>query len=181
MSAPAQARLNTDAVVAAAMALLDRDGASALTLARLAKNLSIRPPSLFTHVASLEDLNRRIESVAASKLEGVLRTAAVGRSGKDALRCVSHEYRLFAKAHPGTYKMLFHQERAADRIVSCLALALAPDGDGEERTASARVVLSGLHGFLSLELAGQFVDRESADRSFDRLVKTLWKSLPKQG
>ena len=60
-----RAGLNSAAVVEAAARLADSEGLAAVTLAHLAEQLGVRPPSLYAHVASLEDLRRRLAARGA--------------------------------------------------------------------------------------------------------------------
>ena len=77
-----RAGLDADAVVAAAARLADAGGLGALTLARLAADLGVRPPSLYAHVLSLEDLRRRLAVRGARELAVELQVAAAGRAGR---------------------------------------------------------------------------------------------------
>ena len=56
-SAPAAGGgLTRAAIVAAAVAIADRDGLPAVSIRRVAGELGIRPMSIYTHVASKDDL-----------------------------------------------------------------------------------------------------------------------------
>jgi AcrR family transcriptional regulator len=48
--------LTRDAIVAAAIAIADNDGLDAVSIRRVAGELDVRPMSLYTHIASKEDL-----------------------------------------------------------------------------------------------------------------------------
>ncbi len=115
-----RAGLDSEAVVAAASEMADRDGLPALSLARLAGELGIRSPSLYAHVGGLEDLRRRIAIRGARELTADLQGAAAGVAGRDALAAVATAYRGFAVAHPGMYA------------------ALQPAGDSGRRVRGAR-------------------------------------------
>ena len=54
-----RAGLTPATVVDAAIALVDRDGPDALTLAAVADRLDVRAPSLYNHVDGLDDLRSR--------------------------------------------------------------------------------------------------------------------------
>ena len=49
--------LTRDAIVAAAVAIADRDGLRAVSIRRVAGELGIRPMSIYTHIASKDDLS----------------------------------------------------------------------------------------------------------------------------
>src|SRR5204863_7595562 len=80
----ARAGLSAEAVVDAAAELADREGLEAVTLARLAADAGVRPPSLYAHVAGLDDLRGRLAMRGRSELTTVMRNAATGRAGADA-------------------------------------------------------------------------------------------------
>ena len=120
-----RAGLDPEAVVSAAAGLADAEGLEAVTLARLAGRLGVRAPSLYTHVAGLPDLRRRLATRGARELAAALQTAVAGRAGSDALAAAAGVYRTYAREHPGTYAAT---QRAADL------------DDPEAATAAARLV-----------------------------------------
>ena len=175
-----RAGLDAESVVSAAGALADADGLSALTLARLADRLGIRSPSLYAHIDGLEDLRRRLAVRGARELAGALQTAAVGRSGGDALAAIAAAYRRYAREHPGTYAALQRSSdvtadpEAATRVVNVVLAVLRGYGvEGEDAVHATRVVRAALHGFVTLEAEDGFGIPLDLDQSFDRLVATL--------
>ena len=108
-----RAGLDAEAVVTAAAAVADADGLPAVTLARLAGDLGVRPPSLYAHVGGLPDLRRRLAARGARELGATLRAAATGRARGEALEALAGAYRAYALAHPGTYAAA---QRASDPL-----------------------------------------------------------------
>jgi AcrR family transcriptional regulator len=173
-------------VVALAVAIADGDGLDAVTLARVAAEAGVRPPSLYNHVAGREDLVRAIALIGIRELGAAMQAAAVGRAGDDALRAAAGAYRAYAHAHPGRYAAAMRAPAAGDEALAAAAAETAatvatllrawtlPE---EEMVHAVRAVRSGLHGFVALEADGGFglpVDREA---SFDRLVAALAAGL----
>ena len=72
--------------------MADEVGLAQLTLAALAERLGVRQPSLYKHIDSMADLHRSISLQAKHEFGEVLVRAAVGRSGSDAIRAMSHAY-----------------------------------------------------------------------------------------
>ncbi len=74
-----QARLSREAIVDAALALIDDDGVDSLSMRSVARRLSSDPKSLYNHVGGIDDLldavaERLLGSITAPALTGDLRT-----------------------------------------------------------------------------------------------------------
>src|SRR5260370_42016226 len=95
--------IDKDAVVRAAAKIADDYGWDALTLARVAKKLRVRPPSLYNHAGGLEGARRELNVLALRDLNTALSRATIGKSRDDAVRGPTTAYRAFVKRHPGTY------------------------------------------------------------------------------
>ncbi len=177
-----RAGLDANSVVAAAARLADAGGLGALTLARLAADLGVRPPSLYAHVVGLDDLRRRLAVRGARELAAELQQAAAGRAGNDALTAIADAYRTYAISHPGTYEALQHPPDLGDAeamaasaaVVGVVLAALRGyDIDGDDAIHAARIIRSALHGFVTLQSAGGFGIPLDLDETFERLVTTL--------
>jgi AcrR family transcriptional regulator len=182
-----RARLDTEAVVDAAAALADAEGLESVTLARLAAVLAVRPPSLYVHIDSLEDLRRRVGARGARDLAAELSRAAAGRARGDALRAVAHAYRAYGREHPGSYaaaqraRELQQDEQAVASAAAATDVVLAVLGgyglEGDDAVHAARTIRVAIHGFVSLEAEGGFAIDLSLDESFERLIATLDRGL----
>ena len=93
-------------MVAAAARLADAGGLRSLTLARLAADLGVRPPSLYAHVVGLEDVRRRLAIRGARELAAELHEPRREGRGPEALSAIAAAYRDYATSHPGTYEAL---------------------------------------------------------------------------
>ena len=163
--------------------LVDAAGFEALTLSAVAARLDVRPPSLYNHVDGLDDLRDAVRVAALEGLGAVIRDAAVGRSGADALRALAHAYRRWVRAHPGQYALTqsgiedapSEEVRAAGRAVVEVVLAtLRGFGlEGDEAIHAARALRSALHGFVLLETGAGFGMPIDVDASFDRVVEMI--------
>lgn len=179
--------LDTAAVVDAAAALADDEGLESVTLARLAAVLDVRSPSLYAHIASLEDLRRRLGARGARQLAVELGRAAAGRAGGDALRAVAYAYRAYAHKHSGSYaaaqraRELQRDDEAveAGREATDVVLAVLRGYglDGDDGVHAARTIRVALHGFVSLEAEHGFAIELSLDETFERLIATLDRGL----
>ncbi len=175
----ARAGLHPDAVVDAAARIADADGLDAVTLSRLAGELGVRTPSLYSHVDGLDDLRRRLAARGARELTDATQEAAAGRACGDALRAVAGAYRAYALAHPGRYEAaqraaLVAGDEAGVRAVRVFMSVLAGYGlTGDDAIHATRAVRAALHGFAALEAGGGFGMQQPVDETFERLVSLL--------
>jgi len=177
-----RAGLDPDAVVTAAAALADSHGLESLTLSRLAERLGVRPPSLYAHVAGLEDVRGRLAARGARELAGRLQAAAAGRARGDALAAVAEAYAAYAREHPGTYAALQRAPAADDeqgaaaaaQLLEVVTAVLRGYGlEDDDAVHAVRILRAALHGFVSLEAAGGFEMPVDLDETFARLVALL--------
>lgn len=182
-----RAGLDAAAVVEAAATFADEHGLESVTLARLAAEVGVRPPSLYAHVAGLEDLRRRLGARGARELAAEMSLAAAGRAGDEALHAVAHAYRSYGREHPGSYAAAqrAHQLQRTDEAVAAaraavdvvLAVLRGYGLDGDDAVHAARAIRVALHGFVSLEAEQGFAIELSLDETFERLIATLDRGL----
>ncbi len=183
-----RAGLSRSAVTEIALELVDAGGPTGfdtLTLAAVASKAGVAVPSLYKHVGSLADLRRLVATESVSELTRLLAGATIGRSGPEALRAAADALRSFAHAHPGRYaasQVAANLSDPADaqlaargaETVAVLAGALRGFELPTDLTTDAiRVLRSGIHGFVVLELGGGFGLPDDLDRSFVLLVDAL--------
>jgi AcrR family transcriptional regulator len=174
--------LDTEQVLDEAVSLADADGLQAVTLARLADELGVRPPSLYNHVDGRAALLRLITLRGLGELTEAIATAAAGLAGEDALRATAHAYRAYAHAHPGVYEATLAPSRREDpellaasgRLLELLAAIMRGWQLEDDRAIDAiRAVRSALHGFVALERSGGFAMPRARDASFEVLLQIL--------
>jgi AcrR family transcriptional regulator len=182
--------LDAERVVDAAAAIADADGLHAATLARVAEQLGVRAPSLYNHIDGRDALRRAIALRGVRDLTAALRTAAVGRSGPEALTAAARAYRAYAIAHPGRYAATVgapavddaeHRAAAAETVEVMLAVLRHWALDGDDAVHAVRAFRSAVHGFVALETGGGFGLPLDLDASFERLVATLAAGLDGSG
>ncbi len=182
-----RAGLDPAAVVAAAAALADEVGPANLTMGLLAERLGVRTPSLYKHVTSQEDLNRRIAALALNEAADVVGAATQGYAGRDALAAAAHAFRRFVVSHPGRYAATLGVEptasddplavsarRGLDSFVSVLRGYEIPASD---RDHALRMLRSLFHGFATLQAANGFQWSADVDESFDWLISFADRGL----
>lgn len=180
-------RLNRARVVEQAAVLANEDGGvAAVSLTGLAQALDIRTPSLYNHIAGLDDLQAALAAYGLRQLVAALRQAAGGRVGRDALAAMSVAYRAFAHANPGIYPLTLRAPDPDDatlvalsqELLQMLALVMASIGlTGDDALHAIRGLRAVLHGFVSLEAAEGYKMPLDADESFRRLLDTYLDGL----
>jgi len=174
-----RAGLDRDVVAATAAAILD--GGSELSLARVASELGVKPPSLYSHVDGLEGLMRRVAIGAIDGLADACREAVMGVSGRAALVSLAAAYRRFASEHPGVYPLTQvarpddpEVDAASSRVLEPVMAVLSSWGlEGREAIHAARTIRSAIHGFSLLETSGGFGLDVDQDESFDWMIDVL--------
>lgn len=180
-----RAGLSPDAVVNAAIGLLDSAGPEGVTLAAVAAATGVATPSLYKHIDSLDSLRRLIAVRSMNDLADRLTTAVLGRSQDDALRALMTAYRDYALAYPNRYAALPQQPvpdpglaAAGTRVIEVILAVLRGYGiEGHDAIHVARAVRAAAHGFASLQAAGAFQLAEDLDASYDRLIGMLTTGL----
>lgn len=187
-----RAGLDKPSVVAAAAALVNRDGVAALSLKRLAEELGVQTPSLYNHVAGLPGLERELALLGVRQLGDALTDAVIGKSGAAAVTALLNAYRAFVTANPGlaTYTVRPAALEAPDdaeriqaeaRIVQVAVAVVASFGlTGDDAIHAVRALRSVAHGFATLEAAGGFGIPLDLDESFRRLTAMVNAGLAQQ-
>ncbi|HEU5029019.1 MAG TPA: TetR-like C-terminal domain-containing protein [Spirillospora sp.] len=178
-----RAGLTPDAVVDAAIAVVDAGGPGALTLAAVAGRAGVATPSLYKHVRNLAELRQLVTARILDELADRLGTAAMGRSRDDAVAAVMRAYRGYVVEHPSRYASMEQSaedvrfsEAAAERLLGVIFAALRGYGlDGPDLVHATRCLRSAVHGFAILEAAGGFGLPEDLEASYERLI-TLFTS-----
>jgi AcrR family transcriptional regulator len=172
--------LNRAVVIETAVEMANRAGnVEAVSLTALAQALNVRVPSLYNHVANLEDLQYGMAVFGAQRLLDELRRAAAGRAGREALSAIADAYLCFARTYPGIYPLTIRAPKPEDEelaaigqeLIQLLLLVFASLGLQEEDALHAlRGLRAVLHGFVALEAAEGFKMPLDLDESFRRLV-----------
>ncbi|GAA4454991.1 TetR/AcrR family transcriptional regulator [Phytohabitans houttuyneae] len=182
-----RAGLSTAAVVEAALAIIDEQGAAALTLAAVAQRTGVAAPSLYKHVGSLAGLRTLVAARVLEEMTERFSRAVMGRSGDDAVEVLMREYRAYVTEHPARYAAApadaLHEPRTAEAGQRLLEVFLAVlRGYGLTDSAAihtTRCVRAVVHGFASIEASGGFGLPEDLDTTYSQLVRMVLASLPR--
>lgn len=170
--------------------LADQYGMQEVTLANLAKELNIRPPSLYNHFDGLPGLRKKLAIYGLNMLYDELAQAAIGVSGTDALLSISKAYLSFARRHPGIYEATLMApdpedvdvQQAGAKIVDLSVRVLqAFHLEGDLAIHAVRGLRSVLHGFSSLEQRGGFKMSLDLDDSLEIVIRAFMNGLEQRG
>ena len=184
-SAPRR-RLDHEQVVAAAEEIVDELGWDRLTMAALATRVGTKGPSLYNHVASLEDLKRELQERTIRMIGRELVVATMGRAGRDSFLELARTYRDFVRRYPERYLGMTRMpivDQAAFAVAArdaneALLAVVRSYGVPEEHLLLAQLAtFAALHGALSLEVSGFLGDVIDPAQIFDTLVDSTEQRL----
>jgi AcrR family transcriptional regulator len=156
-------------ILDAARELLVREGVDALTVGRLARELGIKPPSLYKHFTG----KRQLE--AALIAEGLEAHAEALEAGGPDLAGIARAYRAFAVEHPQLYRLMTERPLPRDELppgVEDRAAAPVIRAAGGDRDL-ARAIWAFAHGMVQLELAARFPPDADLDAAWERAVRAF--------
>ena len=184
-----RAGLSPDAVVGAALRVVDEHGPDALTLAAVAAECGVATPSLYKHVASLGDLRSRLAVRIVDDVTAAATTAVLGRSGDAALEALMIAYHHYALEFPARYALVPQRPdadpaadpaagaavgAAAARFVAvCFAVLQGYDLDDDRLVHATRILRSAMHGFAQLRLSDGFQLGQDLEATHAVLVRTM--------
>ena len=177
------------AAVAAALRLLDRDGAAAVTMTRVAAAVGVTRPALNRHFGDAAGLAEAVAAACLAGLEEAMRTAVRQVDGDAAaFRAVGEAYIAWGRRHPRRYGYLFAVDPAAlplpdvrrilledagEEVPAAFAFASPP---GVAAVADAAFMpWAAVHGLTLLLTAGPLADVDEARQ--DRLVATVLQGV----
>lgn len=177
---PYPAQIDRSTAIDTACALIEAEGIESLSLARLAAQLGIKAPSLYHHFSSKAELLQGVslrtsEALVEAVHHGI---AGAGSDPKTRLRGMAHVYRDFAHSHPLTLMLAFGaaspDARPDPAALEALAIPLQEALIGLAGEANSLSALRGvwalIHGFVMLELNGQFQRGGDLDQVLDYAV-----------
>jgi AcrR family transcriptional regulator len=185
-----RAGLTPEGVLNAAERIADAEGLDAVTLARLAAELSVRPPSLYKHVDGLEAVRRGLALRGIVEANRRLQLATIGKARHEALYALADAYWRFARERPGLYAASLRAARpgendvaaAGEALLGTLLAVLSGYGvAGEDALHATRGLRAIIHGFVSLDAAGGFRLKLDLEESFRRLLAAFARDLAERG
>jgi len=179
---PYPAQVNREAIVDRARDIIETEGLDRLTLQHLASALGIQAPSLYRHVGSKNDLLRAVNEITVTRLiDAVLTVAAPQTSSSGRVLHMAHAYREFARRFPATYHLAFSAHSpdirpdpaTLEAMILPVETVLGELAGSEDAQTAFRNLLAFLHGFVTLELSGQFRRGGDLDAAFRQSVEAF--------
>jgi AcrR family transcriptional regulator len=168
-------------LVQAALTVLQRDGASALTVRNITAEAGCSTTGIYTYFGGKQGLVEAIFVEGFDSFDRVVRPPLLA----DDLPAAGRAYRHWALANPTQYMVMFGRA-VPDFVPSQMAQARALESFGDLADAIARVapgddfferayhVFATVHGYVMLELAGMGPPtREDSDELYERAIAAL--------
>ncbi|RUL47886.1 TetR/AcrR family transcriptional regulator [Lysinibacillus antri] len=180
--------LDINIIINTAAELVDTEGLESITLAKIARKLNVRPPSLFNHIQGLPSIKRELSLLGLTQLYNSLQNALNKKEGDAAIYALAYAYTEFARKHPGLYGLILQApdpsdkelQTASNQIIGLLSDVLkAYDLTEEDIIHAIRALRSILHGFSSLEQNGGFGLPVNLEKSFELMVDGFLASVKK--
>ncbi len=162
-----------DEIVAAALELLEQDGAEAVSMRAIADRIGIKAPSLYKHYRDKDALEVAMIAAGFRSSAEALTTAI--EDADDQLAALAAAYRGWALAHRHLYRLMTH--KPLDRgalpvgVEEAAALPVMQVAGGDR--ARARALWAFAHGMTSLELAERFPSDADLDAAWAAGVAAL--------
>ena len=177
---PYPSKISQEAIVEMARQMIEEAGVDRLLVNTLAARLEVKTPSLYRYVDNKTDLLRAVNEATFRDLFAAIGPALESSaSAEQRTLAIAHAYRDFAHAHPITYGLAYtntiaklrpdddEQEQA---VLPFQALMAEISGD-EESLPALRGLMALIHGFVMLELAGQFRRGGDLNAAFEKSVR----------
>ncbi len=175
-------------VIEAAIACIEKEGASALGVNRVAKKLGIKPPAIYKHLQGNAEL-KKVVALAIYKLyfaELSQKTTNI-KEPRAFLKAGGFASREFARSHPGLFQVMMQFQLQPDDPESASIIQESQSffqvfGDSQvlSQTKSIdimRMVNSAIVGFIALEQSGMLTLPRSTDESFAVMLHALIEAI----
>ena len=190
MARPKGQTLSRQDVVDAAIRCLQQDGESALGVNRVARELGIRPPSVYKHINGNEALRRAVAIEGMRRLTDYLRHQVPScHDHRHLIRLIAYRVRQFFCEYPAVHHVVTttpiegdpDYESAKQDFLAFNAEHLQPFGLKEDEVIHAvRGLVSACHGFVLMERSKRFTAPQSLDDSYEWLIDSLIFALEKR-
>lgn len=185
MTAAARPRLTVASIVDAALVVVDKEGVDGLTTTRVARELGVSQPSLYSHVASLDEIRTAAALRCAEAITISVQAAVQGLDGDDALFAMARTYRDYVRENPERYLLALSSAHTdeyrtlTEHYAEAVRDVLRWYGLGEDEVVEAHLAFrAAVHGFVHLEARDALPARVACpDDHFDFLIRVFAAGL----
>ena len=179
-------RVTKEAVIQAASDIADADGLNNVSLKVVAEKLNIRTPSLYNHIAGLDDLLREVAHKGMKTMNEQMTHSAIGNSGDTAIKSISVVYFNYVITHPGIYETIqwayWHGNSETAAIfdnykVLIKKLILSCSFKTQNTDEIISLLMSILHGYSSMELGKARINPKVAIKGLTNSIDILLLGL----
>ncbi|MDJ0746062.1 MAG: TetR/AcrR family transcriptional regulator [Xenococcaceae cyanobacterium MO_167.B27] len=175
-------------VIEAAIACIEKEGASALGVNRVARELNIKPPAIYKHIKGNAELKKAVALTIYRRFFAELNQKTAGIKERRAyLRAGGFASRDFARSHPGLYQVMMQFQLQPDDPESALViqesqtffkcLLHSQDLSETKLIDMMRMVNAAIVGFITLEQSGLLTLPRSTDDSFEVMLDALFVAI----
>ena len=178
--------MNKPEIIQESVKIANQHGAAGVTIAALAKIFRGKPPSLYKHIRSLQEIHDELGILCLEKLIGIIQKESFGLAGDNAVRQFCISSRNYALANPGLYQAMQlthvhrgerYQEKAKTLIKMLSTLIAQYNIRKKDQIHAIRNLRSLLHGFIDLELQHGFGLPANLEQSFRWAVENFIFSI----
>jgi TetR/AcrR family tetracycline transcriptional repressor len=167
-------RLSRDAILTAALRIVDDEGVEAMTMRRLAGTLGVNPMSIYHHLPNKAAVFAGLAEVVFAGLDAV--QPRPGLSWQEELKDAARAYRAALQAHPNLALQVLSDPSAVSDVVVVTVEPFyrALDRGGLAPRAifeSVNTIVDFVHGFLLGELSVRAATFDLAPDLVDRVEK----------
>lgn len=173
---------NREVIVLKALDIIDELGTNSLTLNEVARQLKIKPPSLYKHIDNIEELKSDIYSYINNQLVDFI-TSGIDEECKNPILSYCLLCRDYAHLFPNRYLFMsnFIVKRKSDFPDSMVvlrdyvAMLLKEKNKLSEKEIRfrARALRSITHGFIMFELCGGWTEIVDIEDSFNKSISYI--------
>jgi AcrR family transcriptional regulator len=139
-------------IAAAALAVIDRDGLSALSMRTVAAQLGVGTMSLYRYVSEREEIERLLVELVLSKLDPVV---PARKSWREQVTTIAERIRETVMTHPAVVPLFMAHRHVSPSVLRCseeLLRALTEAGfRGKQRVIALRMLISYINGALQAQ------------------------------
>lgn len=171
-------------VIAAAIGCLEQEGAAALGVNRVARELKIKPPAIYKHLNGNAELRRAVALTIWRDYLTHCQQQTEGITNLQELFHISaHTTRNFARSHPALYTVMMHYQLRPDDLEEAeiiqeslhllqKSLQLYELSD-DALIDTMRMINAAIYGFITREKSELMTIDRSADASYEVMLDAL--------